>query len=167
MPHRHTRSSRTTRILLLLAAVLVSGCRTAAIYVPDVKMQLAIQPDEVRAGDTLQLEFTLVNPRPDTVVLEFGEDCRVSVLVADETNSPGAAPRCIAPGEGRLALPAGGTWTARGAWVAVTEDGRPAPAGAYRVRAILGEHDSMTRGRSSFKLGHSTDTIPFRVVPAR
>lgn len=151
-------------------AIAVAGCRTAGIYVPAVRMQVAAQPAEVRAGDTLRIAVTLVNPRPDTVLLEFGPECRVSFMVLDETDRAVTAPendaRCIAPGGGRLALAPGGTWRAQGAWRA-TRGGEPLPPGSYSVGAVLGDHHSTVRGKRAYKLGSGAERVRIRVLPAR
>ncbi len=169
MPNRQSRSrpGRTGRSLLalLLSTSAIAGCRTAGIYRPDVQLQLAVEPAQVRAGDTLRLEFTVTNPRPDTVVVEFAEECRVTLVLMDETQRAAAEQRCMTPGAGRLVLPAGETWKASGAWRAVTDQGEPMPAGPYLVRAVLGEHNSVQGGRREFKLSHAADVVAFRVVP--
>jgi hypothetical protein len=163
--HLHSRPGRTGRRLLVLLLAAVAGCRTASIYSPDVQLQLAVAPAQVRAGDTLRLEFTVTNPKPDTVVLEFAEDCRVTLVIMDGSQRAGAEQRCMTPGGGRLVLPAGGTWKASGAWQAAADGGEPLAAGPYLIRAVLGEHNSVWRGRREFKMSHAADTVAFRVLP--
>lgn len=167
MPNRHLRSrpARTGRPLLVLLLSAVAGCRTAGIYSPDVQLHLAVQPVQVRAGDSLRLEFTVTNPKPDTVVLEFAEDCRVTLVIMDSSQRASAEQRCMTPGGGRLVLRAGGTWKASGAWRAATDSGAPMAAGPYIVRAVLGEHNSVWRGRREFKMSHAADTVAFRILP--
>ena len=38
--------------------------------------------------------------------------------------------------------------------------------GTYALRGVLGEHESVFRGRRDFKLGHAADTVHVRVLPA-
>lgn len=147
----------------------VGGCRTSAIYVPAVQMQVAVQPAEVRAGDTVRIAVTLVNPQADTVTLEFGEECGVSFMVLDETDRA-VTPQgsgCLEPGGGRLVLPPGGTWRIRGAWPAVRADGETLTPGAYKVGAVLEEHASVIRGKREVKMGSGAERVPLRVLPAR
>ena len=157
----------------LAAGVLVAaaaGCRTSAIYVPAVKMQVAAQPAEVRAGDTVRIAVTLRNPRPDTVLLEFGRDCQVSINVLDDTGRAVAAPdeesECLAPGGGRLVLAPGETWQAHGAWRATGPGGDPLPAGTYSIGAVLGDHHSTARGKREYKMGSGAERVPIRVLSA-
>ncbi|HST57299.1 MAG TPA: hypothetical protein VLK84_01350 [Longimicrobium sp.] len=167
MPKRYALARRghpSWKPFLLLLLVAVAGCRTASIYSPAVQLRLAVEPVRVRAGDTLRLEFTVTNPRQDTLVLEFAEDCRVTFVVMDAMQRAiEADQRCMAPGGGRLALPAGGAWTASGTWAALADDA--APAGPYVIRGILGEHYSVRGGRREFKLSHAADTVVFHVLP--
>jgi hypothetical protein len=150
-------------------ALAAAGCRTSPIYVPAVQMQLAVQPAEVRAGDTVQIAVTLVNPRPDTVTLEFGPECRVSFMVLDDTDRAVTAPgdvHCMAPGGGRLVLAPGGTWQAHGAWQATRAGGEPLPPGSYSVGAVLGDHDSIVRGNRDYKMSSGADRVRIRLLPA-
>jgi hypothetical protein len=165
-PQTPSRAGRIARALLVLLLAAVAGCKTASIYSPDVQLHLAVEPAQVRAGDSLRLEFTVTNPQPDTVVLEFAEDCRVTLVVMDASQRAAADQRCMTPGGGRLVLPAGGTWKASGGWRAAADGGTPMAAGSYMVRAVLGEHASLRRGRREFKMSHAADTVAFRVLPA-
>lgn len=132
-------------------------------------MQLAVQPTDVRAGDTVRLAVTVVNPRPDTVVLDFGQECQVSYLVLDDTDRvvdpTDADAHCIAPGEGRLVLAPGATWRADAEW-RVARGGDPLPPGSYRITAILGGHFSIVRGKREYKMGSGAERVPIRVLPA-
>jgi hypothetical protein len=167
-----TRRSSPPRVrtLALLALSLAAGCRTAGIYVPAVQSRLAVEPAEVRAGETVRLAVTVTNPQADTVVLEFGEDCGVRYMVMDSTSrvisSESGDSACMAPGEGRLVLAPGASWNARGEWRASRPGGGALPAGPYSVAAILGEHESVRRGRRETKLGSRIGTVPVRVLPA-
>ncbi|HTE19007.1 MAG TPA: BsuPI-related putative proteinase inhibitor [Armatimonadota bacterium] len=158
------------RRLALAAVVLIAaaGCRTSAIYVPAVRTQLAAQPAEVRAGDTVRLAVTITNPRPDTVLLEFGEECRVSFNVLDDADRPigheDTDARCIVPGAGRLVLAPGETWRGEAAWQA-SRGGDPLPAGAYTIAAVLGDHHSTVRGKRDYKMGSGAGRASIRVLP--
>jgi Intracellular proteinase inhibitor len=167
---RRRFSPARARGLALLALSLAAGCRTAAIYVPAVKSQLTVEPTQVRAGETVRLAVTVVNPQADTVVLEFGGDCGVTYMVMDSTSrvvdSGGGEDPCLAPGTGRLVLAPGATWDARAEWRASRAGGDPLPPGAYSVAAILEEHESVQRGKRSHKLGSRIGTLPIRVLPA-
>lgn len=153
-----------------MLAIAAAGCRTAGIYVPAVRMQLAVQPAEARAGDTVRIDVTLVNPRPDTVLLEFGPECRVRFMVLDDTGhavtDADDASRCIAPGGGRLVLAPGGTWQAQGTWRVARPGGDPLPAGPYAVGAVLGDHHSTVRGKREYKMGSGAGRVRIRVLPA-
>lgn len=155
----------------LLALLLAGACRTASIHTPAVRMHLAVEPTLVHAGETVRIELTLTNPRSDTLLLEFADDCRVTFLVLDAsqgaTAPQGPITRCVQPGAGRLLLPAGAAWKAEEEWRASAEDGEPLPAGPYVVRAVLGEHYAVHGGTRDFKLGHAADTVVIRVLPRR
>lgn len=152
--------------LVLLAALVSAGCPVASIYQPDVRLNVSVRPAEVRGGDTARLELTLTNPGPDSVVLEFsGTDCRVTFMIMPPDPNGAGDDLCASREAGRVALGAGGAWSTGQAWRAATADGAPLPAGEYRVRAVLGEHDSVVRGTRDFKLGHSSDTVAIRVLP--
>lgn len=153
-------------------ALLLLACRTSPIYVPEVQTQLAVQPAEVRAGDTVRIVVTLTNPGPDSVVLEFGdEECPVTFTVQDETDR--AVPiahetaGCLAAEQQRLVLAPGGTWRVEDRWQASREGGAPLPPAAYHVSAVLGEHESVVRGRREYKMGSGAGRVPLRILPAQ
>lgn len=157
---------RTAGLVLL---TIVPACRTASIYSPDVRMDLDVQPASARPGDVLRLEFTLTNPTQDSVVLEIREDCRVGFMVLDDRSRvvvPSDETLCMHAGGGRISLGAGGTWTKRGEWRVPTDSGQALRPGAYAIRAVLGEHYSVFRGRRRFKMGHAADTVGFVITPA-
>jgi hypothetical protein len=158
--------------LVLAAGVLAgaaAGCRTSGIYVPAVQMQLSVQPTEVRAGDTVRIAVTVTNPRPDTVTLDFGPECRVSFMVLDHAGRsihPDENSRCMAPGGGRLVLAPREVWRTQLAWPAGGGGGEPLPAGRYQVAAVLGDHDSTVRGKREYKMGSGAHRVDVHVVPA-
>lgn len=153
---------------MLLAAA--AACRTSGIYVPSVQMQLAVQPAEVRAGDTVRLAVTVTNPRPDTVLLEFGQECQVIYMVLDHTGrsvgpeDDGAS--CIVPGGGRLVLAPGEAWRVHGAWQASPAGDDPLLPGAYTIGAALGGHYSTVRGKREYKMGAGAEPVRIRLLPA-
>lgn len=152
---------------LALLAMVPVACRTASIYSPDVRVRLSAAPVSVRPGEPVRLEFTLTNPQPDSLVLEFQEECRVRFMVLDEAQRvvvPSDETICMASDGGRLVLASGGTWTARGEWNGAGRGGDPIAPGSYAVRAVLGEHYSVLRGRREFKMSHAADTVAFQVV---
>jgi hypothetical protein len=157
--------------LALLAGVLagaVAGCRPSGIYVPAVQVQLAVQPTQVRAGDTVRIAVTVTNPRPDTVALDFGPECRVSYLVLDDGDRsihPNENSRCIAPGGGRLVLAPGEAWRAYGVWQVDSSGGELLPAGRYQVATVLGGHDSTVRGKREYKMSSGAKRVDVHVVP--
>jgi hypothetical protein len=154
----------------LVLLTIVPACRTASIYSPDVQLHLDVQPASVRPGDVLRLEFTLSNPAEDSVVVEVQEDCRVAFMVLDDSSRvvvPSDETICMQAGRGRIALGAGGTWTARGEWRVPTDSGQVLRPGPYAIRAVLGEHYSVVRGKRRFKMSHAADTVGFVITPAR
>jgi hypothetical protein len=158
--------------LALLAGVLAgaaAGCRPSGIYVPAVQVQLAVQPTEVRTGDTVRIAVTVTNPRPDTVTLDFGQACRVSFMILDDGDRaihPDENSRCMVPGGGRLVLAPGEAWRTHGVWQAEGSGGKPLPAGRYQVAAVLGDHDSTVRGKREYKMGSGANRVEVHVVPA-
>lgn len=159
--------SRAACVAALLG-IAAAGCRPSSIYVPAVQMQLAAHPTEVRAGDPVRIAVTVTNPHPDTVLLEFGPECRVSFTVLDASDravGPRDADACMAPG-GRLVLAPGQAWQTEAAWRALGADGAPLAPGAYAVAAALGDHDSVVRGRREYKMGSGAERVPVRVLPA-
>lgn len=152
--------------LVLLAAPVLAGCPVASIYQPDVRLNVSVHPAVLLGGETARLELTLTNPGPDSVVLEFGgTHCRVTFMILPPDPRAPGADLCASREAGRVALAAGGAWRTGHAWRPATAEGAPLPAGEYRVRAVLGEHDSVVRGKRDFKLGHSSDTVAIRVLP--
>jgi hypothetical protein len=159
------------RLALLagVAAGAAAGCRTSGIYVPAVQVQLAVQPTHVRAGDTVRIAVTVTNPRPDTVTLDFGPECRVSFLILDAADRfihPNENSRCIAPGGGRLVLAPGEAWRTDAAWQVMGSGGEPLPAGRYQVAAVLGDHDSSVRGKREYKMSSGAYRVDVHVVAA-
>lgn len=152
---------------LVVLAMVAVACRTSSIYRPDVQLRLAAAPAIVRPGQPVRLEFTLTNPAPDSVVLEFQEDCRVSFMVLDHAQRvvvPSDSTVCMTPGGGRLVLGSRATWTARGEWNDSRDGGNALAPGTYAIRAVLGEHYSVLRGKRDFKMSHAADTVAFEVV---
>lgn len=151
-------------------AVAAAGCWPSAIYVPAVRMEAAVQPLDVRAGDTVRIAVTITNPRPDSVLLEFGEQCQVTFTVLDASDRVISPERenshCLFRGDGRLVLAPGATWRAEGAWRAARDNGDPLPAGSYKVAAGLSDHDSTVRGKREYKMGSGAERVPIRVLPA-
>jgi hypothetical protein len=149
---------------ILLAAL--GACRTASIYLPDVQIRLAAQPAELAAGDTARFALTVTNPGRDTLVLEFGEHCRVTFIVL-HPDDRAADDSCADARPERVVLAPAEAWTVTHPWPALAKDGTPLPPGAYRVRGVLGEHDSVIGGKREFKLGHgAADTVAVRILPA-
>lgn len=152
-------------------AAAVAGCRPSAIYVPAVEMHALAQPTEVHGGDTVRIAVIVTNPRPDTVLLDFGIYCRVGFTARDEVGrvvSPEVENSyCLFPTGGQLVLPPGGTWRVDGAWRASRDNGDPIPAGSYTIAAGLGDHDSTVRGKRQYKVGAGADPVPIRVLPPR
>jgi hypothetical protein len=155
--------------MMMLATA--AGCRTSPIYVPAVQAQLAVQPAEVRPGDTVRIVVTVTNPGADTVALEFGdEECPVTFNVLDPADRavPIAHPTagCLAAEQGTVVLAPGGVWRVDGQWYGSLESGVAVPPGPYHVTAVLGEHDSVVRGKREFKMGSGVGRVPLRVLPA-
>jgi hypothetical protein len=146
-----------------------AGCRPSPIYVPAVQVQLAVQPAEVRPGDTVRIAVMVANPGADTVALEFGEECPVTFSMLDETDRvipiTHETAGCLAAEQERVVLAPGTTWRAEGQWHVPA--GAEIPAGPYVVSAALGDHDSVAHGKREYKMGSGAGRVPIRVLPAR
>lgn len=163
LPIRFRRAVR----LALLALVPAAGCRPSAIYVPAVRMQATVEPMSLAAGDTARLVFTVTNPQPDTVVLEFGEACRVHFSVRDQAGRvvDGDPEMCLAPGGGLLTLAPGASWQAAGDWTPSRAGREPLAPGTYIIASGLAEHFSISRGKRDWKMGGGPDRMSVNVLP--
>lgn len=151
-----------------MLAAAAAGCRPPTMFVPAVQVQVDAQPAEVQGGDTVRIDVTVSNPRPDTVLLEFGMECRVSFAVLDRTDrAVSSEPHCLFPAGGSLLLEPGGTWRVSGGWHAVRRTGEPLPAGTYAIAAGLGDHHATVRGEREYKVGAGADRVAVRVLSPR
>lgn len=167
-PSKEGRSPWRRVFALGVLAAAAAGCRPPTMFVPAVQVQVAAQPAEVHPGDTVRTAVTVSNPRPDTVLLEFGMECRVSFAVLDQTDrAVSSEPHCLFPAGGRLVLAPGGTWRVSGAWRAVRRTGEPLPPGTYAIAAGLGDHHATVRGKREYKAGAGAERVPVRVLPPR
>jgi hypothetical protein len=151
----------------LLLALLVAACRPSPAYVPAVETELTVEPVQVRPGDTAWISVAIHNPAPDTVVLDFGDECAVVFAVLDQGDRPlpmaDEGSRCLAGEGGQMVLAPGFTSVAGGPWH-VPPGVAP---GGYVVAAALGDHALVVRGKRDLKMGSGAGRVPLRILPTQ
>lgn len=137
--------------LLLVVALL--GCESAtevqistesATVPAGLRLEVAVEPEEMLPGDTARIEVRLTNDRPGPLTIRFGSTCQLAFQVENAAGEP-VYPRGWACGLGftQIDLASGETREAQFSWTGdrsrYPQEGRePFPAGEYRVFGVLG-----------------------------
>lgn len=133
--------ARSLAMVVTIAATLVTAC-DGPTDMTKVTLRVAIYPNTVAAGDTVQVVVAVRNATEEEVVLAFDNDCQLLYLIVTASGTPVAPPQpwfCTAGQTTMVLLPFEERESVF-AWVAQV------PAGAYRAYGVLGANRARQAG---------------------